>query len=120
MKFLHQYPLKVFLMKKSHPFLSKHIQSYTSIGNGINFPIPSVPNIPYDQLLKIHPQTLNRYKPLKIPLVLHDLPPKIFKYIPLFNGEDDITKERHMKTFEHFTYCLYVQYEDVFMILLTH
>jgi hypothetical protein len=91
------------LIKKSHPFLSEHIHSYTLVGNEINLPIPLVSNIPDDQPSEIHPHDLNRYKPLKLPLFLHDLPPKIFKYIPLFNGEDDITTKRHMATFEHFT-----------------
>jgi hypothetical protein len=52
-----------------------------------------------------------------LPLVLHGLPPQIFNYIPLLNGEDDVTTERHMAAFEHFTDCLNIQYEDVFMRL---
>jgi hypothetical protein len=59
------------------------------------------------------------YKPLKLPLVLHDIPPKIFKYIPLFNGEDDVTGENNMETFEHFTYFLDIKHEYVFMRLFT-
>jgi hypothetical protein len=101
------------------PTLPENSHSCTSVGNEINMPIPSVSNIPCDQPAKIHPKDLNRYKPLKLPLVLHDIPPKIFKYIPLFNGEDDVTVERHMASFEHFTDCLDIQYEDVFMRLFT-
>jgi hypothetical protein len=49
-------------------------------------PIPSVSNISCDQTAKIHPWALKKYKPLKLPLFIHDIPPKFFKYIPLFNG----------------------------------
>jgi hypothetical protein len=62
---------------------------------------------------------LNRYKPLKLPSILHDLPPKIFKYLPKFNGEDDVSAEKHMVAFEHFTDCLDIQHEDVFMRMFT-
>jgi hypothetical protein len=62
-------------------------------------PIPLISHILCDQPAKIHPRVLNRYKPLKLPLVLHDLPPKFFKYLPIFNGEDDVTTEKHMAAF---------------------
>jgi hypothetical protein len=102
------------------PILLEHSQSCKPVEDDINFPIPSVSHIPCDQPAKIHPWDINRYKPLKFPSFLHDLPPKIFKYLPIFNGEDDVTTEKHMETFEHFTDCLDIQHEDVFMRMFTH
>jgi hypothetical protein len=67
-----------FLDQKAQiPILSENSHSCTSVGNEINMPIPSVSHILCDQPAKIHPRDLNMYKPLKLPLVLHDLPPKI-------------------------------------------
>jgi hypothetical protein len=34
-------------------------------------------------------KTQHRYKPLKIPQVLHEFPPKYYKYLPVFDGELD-------------------------------
>jgi hypothetical protein len=109
-----------FLDKKAQiPILSENSHSCTLVGNVIIMQIPYVSHIPCDQHAKIHTWDLNMYKPLKFPLVLHDLPPKFFKNIPLFNGESDFIEEKHLTSFKHFTYFLDIQHEDVFMRLFT-
>jgi hypothetical protein len=57
-------------------------QSCKPIENDINLPLPSVSNIPCDQLVKIHPWDLNRYKPLKLPLSFMIYLPKFSNIFP--------------------------------------
>jgi len=83
-------------------------------------PNPLVSHIPCDKPTKIHPWDIKRYKPLEFPYILHYLPPKIFKYLPIFNGEDDVREEKHMESFKHFIDCLDIQHEDIFMRMFTH
>ena len=46
---------------------------------------------------------LDRYKPLLLPPILHDIPANYYKYIPRFDGEyGNITAEKHIHGFEHF------------------
>jgi hypothetical protein len=41
-----------------------------------------------------------RYKPLKFPSILHDFPPKHYKYLPIFDGEiENLTAEKHISCF---------------------
>jgi hypothetical protein len=57
---------------------------------------------------------LERYKPLKLPYILHNFPPKHYKYLPVFDGEPDIlTAEKHVQDFEHFAYLFEIDYDDV-------
>jgi hypothetical protein len=98
------------------PILPKHSQYCKSVENETYISTLIDSSIPPEHPAKIHPWAINRYKPLKFPYVLHDLPPKIFKYLPKFNGEDDNSAEKHMASFEHFTNCLDIQHEDVHLV----
>lgn len=54
-----------------------------------------------------------RYKPLRLPVILHDFHPKYYKYLPVFDGEvENITTERHLQSFEHFIDLFAIEYED--------
>jgi hypothetical protein len=57
-----------------------------------------------------------RYRPLKLPYVLHDFPTKHYKYLPIFDGElDNLTVEKHLQAFEHFIDLFEVEHDDVCM-----
>jgi hypothetical protein len=48
-------------------------------------------------------KTQHRYRPLKLPQILHDFPPKYYEYLPVFDGEPDaISAEKHIQGFETF------------------
>jgi hypothetical protein len=58
----------------------------------------------------------HRYGPLKLPHILHDFPPKHYKYLPLFDVEPiDITAEKHIQDFEHFIDLFEIDHDDVCM-----
>ena len=60
---------------------------------------------------------MDGYRPLKLPSILHDFPQKHYKYIPKFSGElDNISTDKHMEGFDHFTDLFEVEHDDVFMI----
>jgi hypothetical protein len=62
------------------------------------------------------PKIQHGYGPLKLPHILHDFPPKHFKYLPVFDGEtNDITTEKHIQDFEHFIDFLEIDHDDVCM-----
>jgi hypothetical protein len=62
------------------------------------------------------PKTQHRYKPLKLPQVLHDFPPKYYECLPVFDGEPDaISAGKHIKGFEHFIDLFEIDHDDVFM-----
>jgi hypothetical protein len=61
---------------------------------------------------KIH----KRYKPLKLPHILHNFPPKHYKYLLVFDGEcNPITTEKHIQDFEHFIDLFEIDHDDVCM-----
>jgi hypothetical protein len=54
-----------------------------------------------------------RYKPLRLPSILHDIPPKHYKYLPMF--DENITAEKHDQAFENFAYFFEIEHDDVSM-----
>jgi hypothetical protein len=68
-------------------------------------------------VLKPQPSKIKeRYKPLQLPHILHDFPPKHYKYLPLFDGEPgNPTTEKHIHAFEHFAYFFEIEHDDVCM-----
>jgi hypothetical protein len=61
-------------------------------------------------------KTQHRYIPLKLPQILHDFPPKYYKYLPVFDGEPDaISAEKHIQGFEHFIDLFEIDHDDVCM-----
>jgi hypothetical protein len=61
-------------------------------------------------------KTQHRYRPLKLPHILHDFPPKYYEYLPVFDGEPDaISAEKHIQGFEHFIDLFEIDHEDVCM-----
>jgi hypothetical protein len=61
-------------------------------------------------------KTQHRYRPLKLPQVLHDFPPEHYKYLPVFDGEPDvISAEKHIQGFEHFIELFEIDHDDVCM-----
>jgi hypothetical protein len=58
----------------------------------------------------------HRYRHLKLPHILHDFPPKHYKYLPVFDGEPNaITVEKHIQDFEHFIDLFEIDHDDVCM-----
>ena len=58
----------------------------------------------------------NRYRPLHLPLILHDFPTKHYKYLPNFDGESkNLTSEKRLQAFEHFLDLFEVEHNDVCM-----
>jgi hypothetical protein len=70
---------------------------------------------PCNQLSYVQSKIREGYKPLKLPLILHDYPPNFLDYLPRFNGKDHVTKEQHMDAFQCFTDNFEIIHEDVFM-----
>jgi hypothetical protein len=61
-------------------------------------------------------KTQHRYRPLKLPHILHDFPPKHYEYLPVFDGEHGaITAEKHIQEFEHFIDLFEIDHDDVCM-----
>ncbi len=42
------------------------------------------------------------FKPLRFPYFLHPSPLDFFEYLAMFSGEDHVTVERHLGSFENF------------------
>jgi hypothetical protein len=93
--------------------------------------IPSEPcddhnqvNEPHETRVDISPpaldptpsKTQHRYRPLNLPHILHDFPPKHYEYLPMFDGEPDaISAEKHIQGFEHFIDLFEIDHDDVCM-----
>jgi hypothetical protein len=93
--------------------------------------IPSGPCGDHDQVDKPHEamsdisppvlgltssKTQHRYTPLKLPQILHDFPPQHCEYLPVFDGETDVTSvEKHIQGFEHFIDLFEIDHDDVCM-----
>jgi hypothetical protein len=61
-------------------------------------------------------KTQHRYRPLKLPHILHNFPPKHYEYLPMFDGEpDSISAEKHIQGFEHFIDLFEIEHDDVCM-----
>ena len=58
-----------------------------------------------------------RFAPLRLPILLHDLPQNYSQIISLFDGEGDITAKQHVAKFEDFIELEKVDYLDVKMRL---
>jgi hypothetical protein len=87
------------------------------VNNKADLSPPQVITAPfYGQLTYVQSKIREGYKPLKLPFVPHDYPPKFLDYLPRFNGEDHVTIKQHMVSFEWFTDILQIIHEDVFMI----
>jgi len=57
-----------------------------------------------------------RYKPLKLPPILHEFPVNKYKYLPIFyGGFDKISAKKHIQEFEHFLDLFEVEQDDVCM-----
>jgi hypothetical protein len=55
-----------------------------------------------------------RYKPLDLPLILHDLPVNYINNLPRFDGENgNITAEKHIQSLEDFIDLFEVEDDDV-------
>jgi hypothetical protein len=57
-----------------------------------------------------------RYKPLKLPHILHNFPPNHYKYLPVFDAEPNtITAEKHIQDFEYFIDLFEIDHDYVCM-----
>ena len=59
------------------------------------------------------------FKTLSLSSHLHPYPPNFFKHLPWFTGEDNITVEKHLGSFENFVDDFEIVYEDVVMMLFS-
>jgi hypothetical protein len=58
----------------------------------------------------------HRYRPLKLPHILHNFPLKHYEYLPMFDVEpDSISIEKHIQGFEHFIDSFEIEHDDVCM-----
>ena len=61
-------------------------------------------------------KTQHRYKPLKLPHILHNFPPKHYEYLPMFDGElGAIKSEKHLQGFENFIDLFEIDHDDFCM-----
>jgi hypothetical protein len=59
------------------------------------------------------------FKTLTLPSYLHPYPLELFKYLPHFSGEDHVTTERHLGTFDNFVDQFEIAHEYVTMRLFS-
>jgi hypothetical protein len=58
----------------------------------------------------------DRCGPLKLPLILHDSPPKHYKYLPMFDGElEKFSAQNNIQAFEYSIDIFEIEYDDVFL-----
>jgi len=71
---------------------------------------------PYIQPTDVQSKTRREiFKPLRMPLILHDYPPNFIDYLPLFNGGHHVTIEKHLTSFEKFIDNFEIIHGDVVM-----
>ena len=56
----------------------------------------------------------DKYKSLYLSSILHDFPPKHYKYLPMFDGKN-LTAKKHIHAFEHFTNQFEIEHNDVYI-----
>jgi hypothetical protein len=59
------------------------------------------------------------FEPLKFPFLLHPYLIDYFEYLPWFSGEDHITTENHLGSFDNFVDQLKIVHDDVIMRLFS-
>jgi hypothetical protein len=87
--------------------------------------IPSeIPVVSFHQPIEpVHPTEVQSrirreiFGSLRLPPTLNAYPLEFFEYLPIFNGEDYVAAEKHMKAFEKFIDDFEVMHEDVVMRL---
>jgi hypothetical protein len=93
------------------------------------FDLEKDPNDDHDQFYETHEtkenitspvpnptssKTQERYKTIKLPLIIHDFPLKHYKYLPMFDGGlDKISTGKHIQGFEHFLDLFEVEHANV-------
>ena len=79
---------------------------------------PIIQNIQNSSVPQIPPRPMvAKFAPLRLPVVLHDLPQNYSQRISLFDGEGSITTKQHVSKFEYFVDLEEVDYMDVKMWL---
>jgi hypothetical protein len=58
---------------------------------------------------------MKMFKPLRLPYLLHPYPLDCFEYLPWFSGENQVSAERHLESFEDFIDRFEIVHEDVIM-----
>lgn len=62
---------------------------------------------------------MNIFKPLRLPYFLHPYPPDCYEYLPQFSGENQVSAERHLESFEDFVEQFEIVHEDVIIIFFS-
>ena len=55
------------------------------------------------------------FKPLRLSYLLHPYPLDYYEYLPRFSGENQVSAERHLESFEDFVDRFWIVHEDVIM-----
>jgi hypothetical protein len=58
---------------------------------------------------------MKMFKPLRLPYLLHPYPLDCYEYLPQFSGENQVSAERHLESFEDFVERFEIVHEDVIM-----
>ena len=59
--------------------------------------------IPHDQPSSFQTKIrMKIFKPLRLPYLLHPYPLECYEYLPLFSGENQVSAEKHLESFEDF------------------
>jgi hypothetical protein len=110
LKVVHEYPHCINDFDKKNP------SGPCDDHNQVDEPHETKPDIPPLVLDPTSSKTQHRYRPLKLPQVLHYFPPKHYKYLPVFDGEPDvISAEKHIQGFEHVIELFEIDHDDVCM-----
>jgi hypothetical protein len=62
---------------------------------------------------------MKMFKPLRFPFLLHPYPLDYLEYLPQFSGENQVSAERHLESFENFVDRFEIVHEDVIMRLFS-
>jgi hypothetical protein len=62
---------------------------------------------------------MKMFKPLRLPYLLYPYPLDFFEYLPWFSGENQVSAERHLESFEDFIDRFEIVHEDVIIIFFS-
>jgi len=109
----------VHIPSPSHHIAVDHDQDTSSelhdnLEQSCRFFVSKTDILPSPSLNPVPSKLQERYKPLRLPYILHDFPLKHYKKLPAFDGTiENFSAEKHVQAFEHFLDLFEIEYEDV-------
>ena len=116
--FIYSYLQSVHIPSPSHHIVVDHDQDTSSelhdnLEQSCRFSVSKTDILPSPSLNLVPSKLQERYKPLRLPYILHDFPLKHYKKLPAFDGTiENFSAKKHVQAFEHFLVLFEIEYED--------